>query len=722
MKFVNHFFELNKHIIKTLQGMKPRFGYNGFGEFLFYRTYSRKKADGSPESWHDTVIRVMNGLFSIRKDWYIRNHIPWDESFWQEYAERVAISMFKMEWLPPGRGLWAMGSDYVYERGAMALYNCAYTDIGDDIGDSVSWAMDSLMNGVGVGFGPIRNDRLRTYQPLSGNSKIHIIPDTREGWCESVQILIESFLKPDSCNYVFDYTQIRGKGLPIKGFGGLASGPEPLMQLHADICVYFEMYQRDPNYDSVMLKTDILNAVGCCVVVGNVRRSAEIALGEISDPVFMDLKDYDKYSYREGIGWMSNNSVYLRKADDFERLGEISQRVKSKGEPGYINMVNFPRGRLGHNDNDIKVDRATGINPCGEIPLESREVCNLAETFPTNCKDHNHWLRACEYATFYCSTVTLLPTHQQSTNAIIARNRRIGVGIVDFTGWKHTDGVHKVTRYLREGYKTVRSVNKWLAGEAGIPESIRVTTMKPGGTVPKLVGKTSGCGYPTFHHTKRRVRVQEGSPVANMLHDAGYQSEPDYYSKNTLVFSFPILQGPAKPSAEVSLWEQAFNLILLQREWADNAVSNTLYFRPAWPLTAVYPFETTSVYDLDTVWRIETTDDVIELNRNEYRIEQGIDKATGKEVYKVYGYDKSHEEDNISDVISMIAPHTKSVSLLPHTAKGVYPQMPEEGITPEEYRDMLENVEEIDWTQLRDSDGQDEKYCDGDRCEVPAAS
>ena len=79
--------------------------------------------------------------------------------------------MFKMEWLPPGRGLWAMGSDYVYERGAMALYNCAYTDIGDDIGDSVSWAMDSLMNGVGVGFGPIRNDRLRTYQPLSGNSR-----------------------------------------------------------------------------------------------------------------------------------------------------------------------------------------------------------------------------------------------------------------------------------------------------------------------------------------------------------------------------------------------------------------------------------------------------------------------------------------------------------------------------------------------------------------------
>ena len=170
------------------------------------------------------------------------------------------------------------------------------------------------------------------------------------------------------------------------------------------------------------------------------------------------------------------------------------------------------------------------------------------------------------------------------------------------------------------------------------------------------------------------------------------------------------------------MWEQAFNLILLQREWADNAVSNTLYFRPAWPLTAVYPFETTTVDDLDTVWRIETTDDVIELNRNEYRIEQGIDKATGKEVYKVYGYDKSHEEDNISDVISMIAPHTKSVSLLPHTAKGVYPQMPEEGITPEEYRDMLENVEEIDWTQLRDSDGQDEKYCDGDRCEVPAAS
>ena len=214
------------------------------------------------------------------------------------------------------------------------------------------------------------------------------------------------------------------------------------------------------------------------------------------------------------------------------------------------------------------------------------------------------------------------------------------------------------------------------------------------------------------------VYVQEGSPVANMLHDAGYQSEPDYYSKNTLVFSFRSCK--VRPSQVLkSLCGTGFNLILLQREWADNAVSNTLYFRPAWPLTAVYPFETTTVDDLDTVWRIETTDDVIELNRNEYRIEQGITRLLVRKFIKVYGYDKSHEEDNISDVISMIAPHTKSVSLLPHTAKGVYPQMPEEGITPEEYRDMLENVEEIDWTQLRDSDGQDEKYCDGDRCEVP---
>ncbi len=114
-----------------------------------------------------------------------------------------------------------------------------------------------------------------------------------------------------------------------------------------------------------------------------------------------------------------------------------------------------------------------------EIPLEHREVCNLAETFPTMCERTEEWYNACKFAAFYCTTVSLLPTHQPSTNRVVARNRRIGVGIVDYTGWKHENGVHKVTRYMRTGYKAIRKTAKWSNQEAGIPLPIRHTTMKP---------------------------------------------------------------------------------------------------------------------------------------------------------------------------------------------------------------------------------------------------
>ena len=181
--FVKERFRLVESTLEEIRSMTPDFGYNGFGEFLYFRTYSRnickncrkpsikldektgneycdsceagkyipespnfyKHLETCQEWWPDTVIRVVEGTFSIRKDWYIKNHIPWDESFWQVYARHFATSMFRMEWLPPGRGLWAMGSDFVYRRGSMALQNCGFTIIGEQLENDIHWMMDALM-------------------------------------------------------------------------------------------------------------------------------------------------------------------------------------------------------------------------------------------------------------------------------------------------------------------------------------------------------------------------------------------------------------------------------------------------------------------------------------------------------------------------------------------------------------------------------------------------
>lgn len=726
MRYIEHKFTLQESTVEYLKRLKPEFGYGVFGEICYYRTYSRKMADGKNESWADTVIRVINGIMSIRKNHYINNTIEWDDARWQEYAFGLAVSMFKMEWLPPGRGLWACGTDFVAERGSMALYNCSFTNLtSTNFADDIYWLMDCLMLGVGVGFSPI-NEPLTCTIDQCKQWKTYVIPDSREGWAMSVKLAIEMCTQR-TLGYNFDYSLIRPHGLPIAGFGGTASGPEPLMKLHVEIQEQFWSYNKK-EIDVVQLKTNIANLVGVCVVAGNVRRSAELGIAPITDETFLDLKDYDKHPNRKAFGWMSNNTVALFENSDFEKLGLVSARVPVRGEPGIANLRNFPFGRVGkRNKYPVRPDKATGLNPCGEITLEHREVCNISETFPTRCVDEKTWLKACEYATFYCSTVSLLPTHDSSTNAVMLRNRRIGVGIVDFVGWVDTTSLNNVVGAMNRGYKRVRKANRMFNAEAGVPEAIKVTTVKPGGTVPKLAGRVSGVSYPTFNHTLRRINVAAIHPIAQILKNANVPYVENPYDKNTLIFGVPILQK-GTPADCVSLWEQTLNLITIQRHWADNAVSNTLYFRPKWRLIKVVnsrPMHLTETLSAEPE-QLEALCSYFDENEA-YNILSDAPKTYESQALKVsfdefgtmsvFVFDPEHEEDIIERVLAHAAPHIKSLSLLPHSAKGAYENMPEEGITEHEYNERLKAINPIDWSSLTGSDGINEKYCTGDVCE-----
>lgn len=351
----------------------PIFGFNGLGEVVFRRTYSRDN-----ESWHDVVIRVIEGILSIRKEHFYRNSLEWNDEQWQLFAKNMAFSLFDMEWLPPGRGLWMMGTDFTYNKGSLALFNCASTDTKDDLVLSAEWTMDALMNGVGVGFTTYwRGEAL---PPNKEDTEVFIIPDSREGWVQSLIILMCSYIdspKYGKCKFpVFDYSQIRPAGLPIRGFGGLASGPEPLIKLHSRIETYLDNfcngYIENENgerkdYNHTRLVADIFNAIGACVVAGNVRRSAEISLGDVEDPTFINLKNYEENPERMEIGWMSNNSVVLKPDcdyEDFSMIPEMARRIIDNGEPGMINLVNIQKyGRYGK---EMK-DEATLVNPCGEF-------------------------------------------------------------------------------------------------------------------------------------------------------------------------------------------------------------------------------------------------------------------------------------------------------------------------------------------------------------------
>ncbi len=149
--FCDRCFTLNERTKKMIHRIKPEFGFGGLGGVVFYRTYSRKKPNGKNENWGDVVIRVMEGVMSIRKNHAIKNHLPWDEEYWQKYALKMSQYMATMKFLPPGRGLWACGTDFMYERGSAALNNCGAIST-KDLPIAVAWSMDMLMNGCGIGF------------------------------------------------------------------------------------------------------------------------------------------------------------------------------------------------------------------------------------------------------------------------------------------------------------------------------------------------------------------------------------------------------------------------------------------------------------------------------------------------------------------------------------------------------------------------------------------
>ena len=201
-----------------------------------------------------------------------------------------------------------------------------------------------------------------------------------------------------------------------------------------------------------------------------------------------------------------------------------------------------------------------------------------------------------------------------------------------------------------------------------------------------------------------------------LLREAGIPIEPEVNDpNNTFVFEYPIEQS-GRPASEVTIWEQAMNIVTLQREWADNAVSNTIYFKPKWILVEHHwnPEAVEQIladYDIDPQ-QIPSPAEIVIGNTK-------LVFGPGFADVKVYVYNEHHEEDQIELVLSSIMPHIKMISFLPHSDVGVYAQMPEEGISREEYYDRLGEIDKIDWSRFRGSDGEDEKFCQGDLCMLP---
>lgn len=596
--------------------------------------------------------------------------------------------------------------------------NCAFVSTDDrieaDPAEPFCFLMDMAMLGVGVGFDTKGADKIYVRKPANRRIE-YAVQDSREGWVDSLRVLIQSYTTHWADGYIeFDYSPVRPAGSDINGFGGKASGPGILEELHE--LVRELLSDRVGQFLSSVDIVDLMNYVGRCVVAGNVRRTAEIAFGMPDDSKYCTMKNpyvglndeeramlekcdaqyWQEWGNGDGANrlpvsldaivldklgalgpnstirpdvlrnaaktktamdhhrWASNNSVFAEVGMDYNG---ISSSISVNGEPGLMWLSNMQDyGRMIDGRQPGIDGRVRGGNPCLEQSLESYELCNLVESFPANHSTPEEYMRTLKFAYLFAKTVTLLPTHNPRTNQVTLRNRRIGLSQSGVAQAFEKFGRRNVLdEFCDAGYNEIRRWDQIYSEWLCVQNSIKVTSVKPSGTVSLLAGATPGIHYPEAASHWRRVRVAKESILVDIFRASGFDVETlKADPTRTVVVKFAC-HDELRSTREVSIWEQVKNIVDYQRYWADNQVSCTIKFKP-------------------------------------------------------------EEAPDIPRVLECFEDELKGISFLPLVNHG-YEQAPYEECTADEVEDYNLGITDPDYTSyIMEAAGS--KFCDGDKCSV----
>lgn len=620
---------------------EPNWGPNG--KEVYERTYQRVKADGTKESWDDTVRRVIRGNLSLVSPDRIESGEE-DELYDLIYNFRV---------LPAGRHLWMSGVE-----GRQFLFNCYVSGWGPSFSDHFAFTFNQLMEGGGVGsnYSMKYLDKYTIYnlvgvhivcspehenfqdllkEGLLSNKYNHEwtgsyeIDDSREGWTTALIKLIDlsSEYQPANADYdrttgeylpelIIDVSNIRAAGKRIKTFGGTSAGPVPFARMMKDISHLLN--DGWLNGVSGPLAMDMDHVIATCVVSGNVRRSARMSIMHWDDPWidwFLSCKE-------NGLGhWSTNISVEID--DDFIRYLDgykagfynpetekahrifmsIANGMLANGEPGIWNSSLANKG---------EPNPVIATNPCGEIPLEPWENCNLghvnlnAFVRMDGSVDFSGLARAHELITRFLLRATFGDITDPKTQKIVNRNRRIGVGHFGFADYVARQGIKYSEswrdRRLGEDLSILKGVVRKTAidyaHQLRIPVPVKTTTVAPTGTISKLPGVSGEGIHPAFaRYYIQRIRFSTVDPAQNerlaKYHQDGFTVVPDPRVPNTMIVEIPmkssllelleesgISEDMLETANEISLDDMLGVQDMYQTYWADNAVSFTVNFDP----------------------------------------------------------------------------------------------------------------------------------------------
>ena len=530
-------------------------GMTLYSQFIHQSRYARWLPEQRRrETWVETVARYFD-FFEEHLKKECKYAVP------KDLRKRLERAVLAREVMPSMRALMSAGP--ALERENMAGFNCSYLAI--DRTTAFDELLYILMNGTGVGYsveGRYVNKLPAVAENFEKSDTIIVVPDSKLGWAKATRELIALLYAGQIPSW--DLSKVRPAGTPLKVFGGRASGPGPLESM---LCYAVELFKRNAGRRLSTLDChDLVCKIADVVVVGGVRRSALICLSDFGDDLMRSAKSgrwWEEHPQRA----LANISYVAEERPPIGLFMKewLSLYESRSGERGIFS-------RLASKNQCVKTgrrdpDHEWGTNPCSEIILRNREVCNLTEVVVREADTADTLTEKMHLATVLGTWQSTLHNFTYVTAAWkrnIQEERLLGVsltGIFD-NPLLYTEG-SKLEKLLVALKEEAIGTNAALAKKLDIEASKAITCIKPSGTVSQLVECASGIHPRHSLYYVRTIRMDFKDPICKMMMDLGFPHEPELaHPENTMVFSFPqkspahaLTRTQLTPVQHMTLWK-----------------------------------------------------------------------------------------------------------------------------------------------------------------------
>lgn len=595
------------------------------GKFVYYRTYSRPIVEEQRrEYWWETCFRVVEFNIGLQLDAMKKQGIEISDRMrhkLKKEAEEIYDLMYHLKLFPSGRSLWIAGSkaSHLYP---LSNFNCSFVTI--DSLKKFSEIFFVLMLGTGVGLSvqrryvtklpkvnskidiihksyeavPANQRKEYTELKLINNNAIEIeIGDSKFGWSNAIDMYFDilSSKQYQGIDYIFfNYNNVRPEGERLKTFGGYASGHNNIKQMFEKITNLFKEKRKTDHHQWQVLEPidclDIATIIAENVVSGGVRRSAEIILCDPDETEVLNAKANLYYQDDEG-NWienkkilnrsLSNNTVIYDKKPSREQLAKHFEKLRTSGEPAFANFEEMKRRR-----SDVQ-----GGNPCFEIMLRDRGVCNLTEVNlmgfvnEDGSYDREGILNAQKQSARIGYRMASIELELHEWNMVNEEDRLVGcsiTGVMDFRNKTKIEDKEFI-KLLKDLRSTARNTAFDLADRMQMNRPKLVTTVKPSGTISQLPTVSSGVHFSHSPYYIRRVRVSGKDPLAQSLEAIGFPWNPEVgqtiEDHKTKVFEFPVKAPEGRTKYDVSAIEQLELYKMIMKNYVDHNASNTIHVR-----------------------------------------------------------------------------------------------------------------------------------------------